>query len=121
AMSLDSLVGLLLTQECLLGGGEFGTIIATREQVTVGVGSHLDRGVAETGLHDFDRQFEPAIDAAVDAPACIEMAHGVQAGVFSFAIGIDNAGLHHQWDNAPFDDPCLIPNLSRLLWENQIP
>jgi len=57
-----------------LCGRKFGATVAAREQVTIGVRRHLNRGVAEACLHHFERQFESAVDAAVDAPRGVEMA-----------------------------------------------
>src|SRR5262245_49440864 len=69
------------------------TIIAAREQVAVGVRRHLDRGMTEPRLHDLQRQFEPAVEASVDAPRGVEMAEAVEPGVFRAAVSIDNTGL----------------------------
>jgi hypothetical protein len=71
----------LACQECLLGGGQLRTVIAAREQMAVTVRRHLDRGVPQARLHHLERQFEPAIDAAVDAPRRIEVAQAVQAPI----------------------------------------
>ena len=49
--SLDS-TNLGLIQEGLLCGRQFGAVVATREQVTVAVCSHLHRCMSESGLHE---------------------------------------------------------------------
>jgi hypothetical protein len=56
------------------------------------VGRHLDGGMAETGLHHLERQFEAAIDAAIDAPARVEMPERVQPGVFGSVTTRSHAG-----------------------------
>ena len=60
--------------------------------MAVDVGGHLDRGVTEPRLHQLERQFEPAVDAAVDAPRGVEVAQRVQALVFRAAMLIDDTG-----------------------------
>ena len=53
-------------QERLLGGGEFGGIVAAWEEMTIGVGGHLDRGMPEAPLHRLDGQLQAAIRLSVD-------------------------------------------------------
>ena len=47
--------------------------------MAITVGRHLNRGVAQAGLHDLERQFEPAVDFPVDAPRRIEVAQRVES------------------------------------------
>jgi hypothetical protein len=54
--------------EGALGGGDFGAVVAARKQVSVTVGGHRQRGVAEPRLHFFQRQFEATVLSAVDQP-----------------------------------------------------
>ena len=42
---------------------------------------HRDRGVTEAGLHKLERQFESAVDSAIDAPADVEVPESVQARI----------------------------------------
>jgi hypothetical protein len=44
----------LSAQECPFGRGEFGAVVAAWEQVPVAVCRHLNRRVAEPGLHDLE-------------------------------------------------------------------
>ena len=53
---------------------------------------HLARGMTEPGLHQLERQLEAAVDAAVNAPARVEMAQVMQAGIFRLAAGINYTG-----------------------------
>src|SRR5215510_1200668 len=61
--------------------------------MTVAVGCHLDRGVAETGLYQFERQFEAAVRLPVDAPRRVEVTQRVQALVLGLALLVDHASL----------------------------
>ena len=45
----------------------------------VPVGSEVDGGVTQPLLHYLDWQFEPAVEAAIDAPRGIEMSKRMQA------------------------------------------
>src|SRR4051812_33509380 len=83
---------------------KLAAVVAAGEQVAVGVRRHLDRGVTESGLHQLERQFEPAVDAAVDAPRGVEVAEPVQALVFRTAVPIDDAGGDLRWMEAVLDD-----------------
>src|SRR5262245_37655016 len=76
--------------------------------MTIDVGCHLDRGVAEAGLHDFERQFEPAIDPPVDAPGRIEVPETVEAGIFGAALTVDHAPGDLCWLKAAFDDAVAM-------------
>jgi hypothetical protein len=53
---------------------------------------HLDRGMAKAALHQLERQLEATIDAAVDAPAGIEMAQGMEARIFCLPMLVGDAG-----------------------------
>ena len=44
-------------EERCLGRSQLRAIIAAREQVAVGVGGHLDRGMPDPHLHHLERQF----------------------------------------------------------------
>ena len=79
-------------------------VITTWEQMTVAVCRHLHRSVSEPGLDHLERQFEPAINAAIDAPARIKVPQAVQAGVFRFAICRDYAGGNLRRDKAAVDN-----------------
>src|SRR5438552_18980377 len=48
--------------------------------------------MAEPALHQLERQFEPAVDAPVDAPRCIEVAQRMQASVLRSPVPIGNFG-----------------------------
>jgi hypothetical protein len=50
--------------------------------VTITIRCHLNRGVTETGLHHLEREFEPAINTAVDTPRRVEVTKAVQATAF---------------------------------------
>src|SRR5262245_4228324 len=60
--------------------------------MAVAVRGDLDRGVPKTGRHHLEREFESAVDAAVNAPAGVEVAQRVKA-VFWLAAGGDDSGL----------------------------
>ena len=79
-----------LAGEGVRGRRQLRPSIGRREEVAVGVGRDLDRGVPEPGLHHLQRQLQAAIDAAVDAPAGIEMPERMQ-GILRLAVRIDDA------------------------------
>src|SRR5262249_61054174 len=60
--------------------------------MAVAVRGDLDRGVPKTGRHHLEREFESAVDAAVNAPAGVEVAQRVKA-VFWLAAGGGDSGL----------------------------
>ena len=64
-------------QQSLSGSPQLCAVVATREQMAVAIRGHRDRGMAESGLHEPEGQFESAVDATIDAPAGIEMAERV--------------------------------------------
>ena len=49
--------------------------------------------MAKSRLHQLERQFEPAVDATVDAPRGIEMAQRVQAPVFALPSLVTPAAI----------------------------
>ena len=69
---------------------QLAAVVTARKQVAVGVGRHLDGGMSEPRLHHLERQLEPAVDAAVDAPGRIEVAQAVEAGILGAAIAVDH-------------------------------
>ena len=48
--------------------------------------------MTEPRLHQLERQFQTAVDAAVDAPRGVEVAQAVQALVLGAAMLVDNTG-----------------------------
>lgn len=60
---------------------QFLAVVAAREQVSVHIRSHDDRGVTKPFLNDLGWQGKATILLAVDEPACIEMPQRVKAGV----------------------------------------
>jgi hypothetical protein len=56
-----------------LGRRQLRRIVTTREQVSVGVHRHCNRGVADPFLHDLARQFQASVSLPVDAPGCEEV------------------------------------------------
>src|SRR6516162_6993247 len=55
------------------GKSELGAVVTAREQVAVTVRRDLDRGVAQSCLHDLQRKLEAAIGPAIDAPRGVEV------------------------------------------------
>jgi hypothetical protein len=88
--------------------------------VPIGVRAHLNRSVTEPRLHHLERQFEPAVDAPVDAPRGVEVAQRVQPSVLGVAIGIGDAGLLHQRDETTFDDAGVIVDVAGVVGEDEI-
>ena len=95
---------MILAQEGALGCCQFGAIVATREQMAVTVCSHLHRGMSKPGLDDLQRQLEPAVDTAVDAPGGIEMPQTMQPGVLRLAGCCDDAGGNLDRNEFAIDD-----------------
>jgi len=76
----------------------------------VHVRRHLDRGVAEPGLHHLQRQFEPAVGTAIDAPRGVEVAQAMQAGILRAPVLIDDTGGNLRRMEATLDDGVAVIN-----------
>src|SRR5262249_8830098 len=113
AYAYDCRFGKSARQQSSLGRRQFRAVITAREQVTVGVGCHLDRGVAEPGLHYFERQFEAAVSTAVDAPRSVEVAQAMQAAVFRPTIGRHHTSRDLRGMKAALDD--AVPMIDAAL------
>jgi hypothetical protein len=74
-------MGVSPSQQCPLSLRQRGPVIAGREQVSVRVHRHDDRGVPEPLLHDLRRQFKASVCFSIDAPRRIEVSEGMQASV----------------------------------------
>src|SRR5215467_10395305 len=108
------------TKKRLLSCSQLRTIITRWKQVPITVGGHLDRGVTEPGLHQLERKLEPAIDPAVDAPARVEMAQSVQAGIFRLAWRGDNTCRNLCRDKSAINDVGMTLHIAPAVWEDQV-
>src|SRR6266540_4240329 len=86
----------------------------------VHVRRHLNRSVAEPRLHHLERQFEPAINAAVYAPRRIEVAQAVQALVLGLAVSIDDTGRDLGWVKCALDDAAAVVEAAETVREAEV-
>ena len=79
----------------------------------------LDRGMAESGLHHLERQFEAAVGAAVDAPRGMEVPQRMQAAVFRAAVPIDDASGNLRRVESALDDTVPVIDAALAVGEGE--
>jgi hypothetical protein len=57
---------------------QFASVIRARKQVAINIGRKGHDGVAKALLDNLQWQFETAVSPPIDAPACIELAEGME-------------------------------------------
>ena len=79
----------------------------------------LDRGMAESGLHHLERQFEAAVGAAVDAPRGMEVPQRMEAAVFRAAVPIDDASGNLRRVESALDDTVPVIDAALAVGEGE--
>jgi hypothetical protein len=110
-------------QQSPLGLRQRSAIIVGREQMSVGIHRHYNRGVTEPLLHDFRRQPKATFLLAIDAPRRIEVPERMQAGIAGRKYGSpvsSRTGLPSS-PTTPSATPAAIcagakPRLTMLPW-----
>jgi hypothetical protein len=103
-----------------LRGRHFGAVVTTRKQVPVAVGGPRDQRMPEPGLYYIERQFEPTIGFPVDAPARLEVAQRVHAGIFDLAVLGDESGLDHGRLQPAGQNVCQLLDLAGAVRKHEI-
>ena len=75
--------------------------------------------MAEPRLHQLERQFEPAVNAPVDAPRGVEVAQAVQALVFCTAVLVDDTGGDLRRMESALDDRVAVLDAAADVGEDQ--
>ena len=88
--------------------------------MAVDVRRHLDGGVPEPRLHHLERQFEAAVDAAVDAPRRVEVPQAVQAGVLRLAAAVTTPAAICAGMQAAVDDVGEVLDVAGAVREDEI-
>src|SRR5262245_58848929 len=75
--------------------------------------------MAEPGLHNLERQLEPAVDAPVNAPGGVEVPQGMQSLVFRPTVLIDDASSNLHRMEAAVDDAVAVIDAGPVVGEHE--